>query len=152
LVIAFVVGCSASVYVASYLPLRSRLESEVARSQASADQHSRSMEALRVQFERERAELTQQLTAAHAAAAAAAAAAAEPAPNPRARKHAPVDDTNDDATPGAKHAGAYTGGKSRGHSGAEASDAAPEPSAPAKPGRHNAGGDESVGADPLDGM
>jgi hypothetical protein len=162
LVIAFVVGCSASVYVASYLPLRSRLESELARSQASAEQHSRSMEALRVQFERERAELTQQLTAAHAAAAAAAAAAAEPAANPRVRKHALVDDANDDSTPGAnpskhassEHAGAYTGGKSRSHSGADAepSDAAAEPSAPVKPRRQNAGAGESVGADPLDGM
>jgi hypothetical protein len=161
LVIAFVVGCSASVYVASYLPLRSRLESELARSQASAEAHGRRMEALRAQFERERAELAQQLTAAHAAtAAAAAAAAAEAAANPRVRKHAPVDDTNDDATPGAspskhawsEHAGAYTGGKSRGHSGAEASEGAAEPSAPAKPRRQNAGGDETVGADPLDGM
>jgi hypothetical protein len=72
---AFVLGCSASVYFASYLPLRERLAAELERSQAQADQHERSMAALRTQFDRERAALIQQLTAAKASAAAAAEAA-----------------------------------------------------------------------------
>jgi hypothetical protein len=64
--LAFVLGCGASLYFASYVPLRGRLSAELARSRRQAEQQAQTLSSLRAHFAEERAALTQQLSAARA--------------------------------------------------------------------------------------
>jgi hypothetical protein len=89
--LAFVLGCGASLYFASYVPLRGRLSAELARSRMQAEQQAQTLSSLRAHFDEERAALTQQLTAARAQPAAEPSVAppsqrSEPA-KPQAQSH-----------------------------------------------------------------
>jgi hypothetical protein len=152
--LAFVLGCGASLYFASYVPLRGRLSAELARNQRQAEQQAQTLRSLRAHFDEERAAFTQQLRAARAQPAAEPSVAPAALPSPRSE---PAQPQAHEAT--SHHGSARASRRTQPHPAspepATADDAAPaeasERTAPARKPVANPAGNSSSN-DPLEGL
>jgi hypothetical protein len=149
--LAFVMGCGASLYFASYVPLRGRLSAELARSRRQAEQQAQTLSSLRAHFAEERATFSQQLRAAHP----------QPAAEPSVTPAAPPSQRSEPAKPQAQshrssaRVSRRTQREPASPEPATANDSAPaeasERTAPARKPVANPAGNSSSN-DPLEGL
>jgi hypothetical protein len=154
--LAFVLGCGASLYFASYLPLRGRLSAEISRNRRQNAEQAQSLASLRAHFDEERAALLQQLSAARAQPASEPSVAPmEPSAAPPAPRAVPPRVAKTQAHAPASHRSSSAKSHHASREAAEANDEAPakapERAAPAIKPEPNPAGD-STSNDPLEGL